>query len=121
MLPSERAVLPPSMAIFSRTITLAPRSTAVAAATMPAPPPPTMMTSACVSSGSALSEDLASAFFLKKDASAPACLSASLTALMMASEVIVAPLTTSTELVCWATIAAGSASTASEPMPGVSC
>lgn len=34
-----------------------------------------MMTSACVSSGSALSEDLASVFFLKKDASAPACLS----------------------------------------------
>ena len=40
MLPSERAVLPPSMAIFSRTITVAPLSTAVAAATMPAPPAP---------------------------------------------------------------------------------
>lgn len=38
MLPSERAVLPPSMTIFSRTITVAPLSTAVAAATMPAPP-----------------------------------------------------------------------------------
>ena len=120
MLPSERAVLPPSMAIFSRTITVAPLSTAVAAATMPAPPAPTTITSALVlkSAAAALS---APAFGAVRNLSdAPAFLRVSATAFLMASELIVAPPTASTAAVWAESMAAGSSLTARSPMPGVS-
>ena len=119
MLPSERAVLPPSMAIFSRTITVAPLSTAVAAATMPAPPAPTTITSALVlkSAAAALS---APAFGAVRNSDAPAFLRASATAFLMAAELIVAPPTASTAAVWAESMAAGSSLTARSPMPGVS-
>ena len=111
--------MPPTLPIFSSTMTVEPFWLACTAAAKPAPPAPTITTSAS-STTSAPFSTTASFFSLQAAASRPALVTASRVAAMMASLVKVAEETASTLALCISTMRAGICSTAGSLIPGVS-
>ena len=117
--PPARMVLPPTLGIFSTTMTFAPFCCAEIAAARPAPPAP-MTTTSVVSSSSAAFSTTTSFFSISAVVSTPPFSRAALTVARIASEVRVAPATASTLMVFSSTIAAGMLATAESQIPGVS-
>src|SRR5690606_25205587 len=100
--PPAKTLAPIGAAVFSSSSTLTSSSLAASAAAVPAAPAPT--TTISYSNTSTFGGVSSVFLFNKASTSPPACLTQSSTALNMALLVKVAPLTTSTPMLCSSTI-----------------